>query len=1111
MHTLFPKYGQRTVRLFMLVIILSLWIPTTTVFSQGTVVLNEIQVSTDSTDWEFFEVTGTPGTGLSNLTLLVIESDNGTSAGQIDRILNLSGAIPDDGFWWAASATGQAIYGGQCGTADGSFSDNTFENSTTTYLLVEGFAGALNQDLDTDDDGVLDLTPWSALVDGVGIRDSGTTDFTYGGVPSRGPDGSFLPSGLYRNPDAGAWANDFLNFSSPDGTPGASNLGICEPPPPSEPTIAFIHEVQGTGSSVVSPGAQVTVQAIVVGDFSADNQLDGFFIQEENVDAALDPNGVAASDGIFVYCGNNNCGSFPTIQVGDLVTVTGAQEEFFGLSQLDAEFGSIVVNSSNNLLPAPASIDLPAAGNLNTFYEPFEGMLVNFVDSLVVSEYFELARFGEVVLYQGQRPFQYTHFDDTPTQAEFDAYQANLDSRRVILDDDNSRQNSALPNGVFYYPQPGGFSISNFFRGGDTVSNLTGILGYTFGEYHVLPVDPEFTVQFTATNPRPAAPASAGDLTVASFNVLNYFLTVDTTSSSSSGVCGASQTLDCRGADSQAEVDRQTDKLVSALLELDADVYGLIEMENTPDVEPLQHLVNAMNAVVGAGTYDFVDSGVIGGDAIRVGIIYRATSVSPAGVHAVLDTEAFLDPNNTGAPKNRPALAQTFTEDATGAVFTVVVNHLKSKGSGCGAGDDDPFQASCNLTRTLAAQELVAWLATDPTGSNDNDILIIGDLNAYASEDPIAVLEFGGNGLSFTDLLQALGGADSYSYVFDGQLGYLDYALASDSLLAQVEDIAEWHINADEVNVLDYNDDVRDAGERSFEEKPDGNLLYEANPFRTSDHDPVVVGLNLIPPLVADAGGPYATDEGSNLLLNASATNTNGAVTYLWDLDDDGLFETEGKIAAIVIDDGPVSLPIALQVCDASTCATDSTTIEVSNVAPSTALNVLPSPPLFQGETVTLYLGPTTDPSTADTDAGFTFDVDCDAQGQFTAQTVFNCMVPNVSTWTIQGFAQDKDGGIGTATLTDLEVLTTDAAITYVIGEVEATDGLNAGQTNALVSKLEAARQQLSQGNKSAALNQLNAFVNQVASLQAEGILSSDDAQYLTVLANRLMQSIINS
>jgi Ca2+-binding RTX toxin-like protein len=111
-------------------------------------------------------------------------------------------------------------------------------------------------------------------------------------------------------------------------------------------------------------------------------------------------------------------------------------------------------------------------------------------------------------------------------------------------------------------------------------------------------------------------------------------------------------------------------------------------------------------------------------------------------------------------------------------------------------------------------------------------------------ERPIVTLTDAG----YTDLIEALEGSDAYSYVFDGQLGYLDYALANDALTPQVTGVDEWHINADEVSVYDYNDDVLDSGEQSFERVSETPATYAPDPYRASDHDPVIVGLALTVP-----------------------------------------------------------------------------------------------------------------------------------------------------------------------------------------------------------------------------------------------------------------------
>ena len=192
----------------------------------------------------------------------------------------------------------------------------------------------------------------------------------------------------------------------------------------------------------------------------------------------------------------------------------------------------------------------------------------------------------------------------------------------------------------------------------------------------------------------------------------------------------------------------------------------------------------------------------------------------------------YLDDLGNLEEKSRPALAQTFMDNDTGGVFTAVVNHLKSKGSACGEGDDDPEQGSCNLTRTMGTQVLLDWLATDPTGSWDKDFLIIGDLNAYDKEDPIDALIAGG----YTDLVYLYQGEDAYSYVFDGQLGYLDHGLANPGLTEEVTGVTIWHINADEADLIDYDTSFKG---------PNQDAIYAPDAYRSSDHDPIIVGLGL--------------------------------------------------------------------------------------------------------------------------------------------------------------------------------------------------------------------------------------------------------------------------
>lgn len=317
-------------------------------------------------------------------------------------------------------------------------------------------------------------------------------------------------------------------------------------------------------------------------------------------------------------------------------------------------------------------------------------------------------------------------------------------------------------------------------------------------------------------------------------------------------------------------MNRQRVKILAALEELNADVVGLIEMENTPGVEPAADLVAGLNDLMGPGTYDYIDTGVIGTDAIRLGFIYKPGIVQPVGDHAILDS--MVDPRFDDT-RNRPMLSQTFDEVATGARVTVSVNHLKSKGSAC-AGDPDngDGQGNCNLTRAAAAEAIADFLAEDPTGSGDPDHLIVGDLNAYDHEDPIdALVETG-----YTDLVKKFGGEFAYGYVFDGKVGYLDHALSNESLTPQVTGASEWHINADEPDVLDYN---LDFGKPASSFSPD--------PYRSSDHDPVLVGLNLnvAPTVEASFGEGFFQCWADDATLTVEITDANEDDTHTVTVD----------------------------------------------------------------------------------------------------------------------------------------------------------------------------------------------------------------------------------
>ena len=582
---------------------------------------------------------------------------------------------------------------------------------------------------------------------------------------------------------------DGLGAHGSDPEPDPDPVADCTASP------VTIGSVQGPGAASPIQGQDVLVEGVVVGDFQTGG-FDGYYVQDGGDG---DP---ATSDGIFVYAP----GGAP-VDTGDSVSVAGQVKEQFGLTEIVA--ADVEVCATDQALPFPTTLTLPST---TAQREALEGMHITLPQSLAIGETFEYGRFGTITLTNGRL--------DTPTAvvepgaAANVLAAANLDNS-ITLDDGRGSQN---PDPAIH-PDGGVFTLDHSFRSGDLVQNATGILDYRFDVWGVQPTE---GADFTVANARPAVPDVGGDLKISSFNVLNYFTSIDPTPTNS----GDDDYY--RGADTADELQRQQDKIVSALAAIDADVFGLLEIENNGTA--VQALADALNAEVGAGTYVPVTTGVIGTDAITTAIIYKPATVSPVGVHQLMTSA--VDPAWSDA-RHRPGLTQRFAAVETGEEFVVSVNHLKSKGSACSESPDlGDGQGNCSASRTAAATALADWL--NNTVATDGRAIVIGDLNSYDHEDSIDAFTLRG----FADLEKQWVGEHAYSYVFDGQLGYLDYALAQPALTEDVTGVAAWHINSDEPSLIDYD--------MSFKQ-PAQDALYAADPYRSSDHDPVIVGVDLTP------------------------------------------------------------------------------------------------------------------------------------------------------------------------------------------------------------------------------------------------------------------------
>jgi predicted extracellular nuclease len=789
-------------------------------------VINEIDYDQPGTDdAEFIEIANVGGTAAH------------MGDYRIDLIFGGEGAVRYDLIYLPAASLAARDYFVVCGDA-ANVPNCDLDVSPDTDLIWNGSPDAVALLLD------------GVIVDTVSYEGNTASPYTEGTAETLEDDGSEFRMGISRCPDGNDTDDNDADFAYWDSTPGLANdcgAFVCGD------AATRIHQVQGSGATSPLVGTSgVVIEGVVVGDYQDTAvQLGGFFVQEEDSDTDADP---TTSEGIFVY--DNGFGA--DVIWGDVVRVEGSVGEYDGRTELNSITQIKVCHSGSLVSAAEIVLPVPAAEHL----ERHEGMLTVFTQTLYATDTYDLGRYGVVSLSAGGALYQPTSVV-TPGAAA-NALQDLNDRSRVLLDDTSLLENPPI---LLY------LAADNTLRLGDTVTGLIAVLDERFGEYRL---QPTALPPFVRENARTSEPADmGGSFKVASFNVLNYF--------NGDGLGGGFPTA--RGAHSLAEFVRQREKLVAAIVALEADVIGLMELENDGygAESAIQDLVNGLNAVAPVTiTYGFIDPGTpqLGLDEISVGLIYRLETAAPVGPAVTTSAYPFDD-------LNRQPLAQTFQQVATGEKLTVVVNHFKSKGSCPSDGslneDQGDGQACWNALRVEAANALVAWLATDPMSSGDPDVLLVGDLNGYALEDPIVALEAAG----YDNLIDTFEGPYAWSYVYMGQSGYLNHALANTTLRPQVVGVTTWHINADEPRSLDYNDDILDPGESS------GSLnlayLYSPDAYRSSDHDPTIVHLDLGAPVVsigmsgddvvlswdvvgsADVYGvyrdtvPYFTPSGSNL------------------------------------------------------------------------------------------------------------------------------------------------------------------------------------------------------------------------------------------------------
>lgn len=795
--------------------------------------------------------TGTTAVSLQGWSLQYASATGSTWGGA--QLTPLSGSIAAGGFYLIKLANGSNTAQPSLPTPDAV--GTTAMSATAGKLALVTSTTALS--------GSCPL-PNAAIADFVGF--GSTASCSEGGSPTPAPSNS---TAVLRAADGctdtHVNGSDFTaapptprNSSTPATACGGGSGGG------NEPVDLAIYTIQGSGPKSLHVGVLARTSGVVTRQVN-----NGFFLQDLNGD-----NNPATSDGIFVFTGNT---AYAAAAVGNLVQVIGTVTEFNTGAAANAHTLARPVTELTNVSSvtllgtgqsiSPTVVSLPEL--VEDDLERFEGMLVSLAGPLTVTQNFFQGRYGQLTLAAGSRL-------ETPTNrfrpgtAQALALADENARRRIVLDDGSSLQN---PNPTPY------LGAGALPRAGDVLSgSLVGVLDFGLatssnldpGDYKIHPtVAPVFAI----VNPRSNAPeAVGGNLKLASFNVLNYFTTF-TDGSNAAGQTGQGCSLgatvsagNCRGANNLAEFLRQRSKIVEAMAAIDADALGLMEIQNNGN-GAVQNLVDALNARLGSAAYASIalpPQGT-GSDAIRVAIIYKPARLVALGAPI----------SDTAAINNRPTLAQTFAM-ANGERFSLLVNHLKSKGSCPSAGDADyagnhdigDGQGCWNLQRTLQAQRLRSFVAQVQTAAGNNDVLLVGDFNAYAQEDPIFDLISSG----YVDQIGRFTNF-GYSYVFDGAAGRLDQAISSATLSPRVSRAIDWHINADESPLLDYNLEFKAPSTNC------GGLCpadpYTVSPWRASDHDPVVVGLALYKTITAAPTSTAVTGTaGDDIIISGAGRRT---------------------------------------------------------------------------------------------------------------------------------------------------------------------------------------------------------------------------------------------
>jgi predicted extracellular nuclease len=843
------------------------------------------------------------------------------------------------------------------------------------------------------------------------------------------------------------------------GNPSWRFMTASAPPP----TVA-IHTIQGSSHTSPFAGVPVTTTGIVTA-----KRANSFYMQDPDPDGDF-----STSEALLVFTS-----SAPTVNVGDSVRVSGLVTEFrpggsssANLTTTEITGPAIAVLSIDNPLPAATVLGIggrtlptavidddsfaafdPANDGID-FFETVEGMRVQVNNPVVVGprnsngEVWTLADDGAGASVRTNRGGIVIR--DLGPEPAGDYASGDFNPERIQLDDATG---TPTPN----------VHVGDHFSG-----PAIGVVDFDFSNYEVHLTSPLMRVDSGLTRETTDAPG-ANELSMATFNVENL-----------------------GGNEGQAKYDALAGQIVNNMRS--PDVVSIEEIQDNNGATndsvvdaniTLDRLVAAI-AAAGGPTYQYrqinpvddQDGGQPGGN-IRVGFIFRTdrglafvdrpggdsttptTVVAGPGGPQLSASPGRVDPANTAWSASRKPLAGEFT--FRGERFFLITNHFNSKG-----GDNPLFGRFQPPVRTTEAQrhqqaQIVNSFADSIVAVDGNaNVVVLGDINDFEFSETMGDLTAGG---VLHPLMSTLPPAERYSYVFEGNSQSLDHIVVSNSLFASPFAYDPVHVNAEFFDQL-------------------------------SDHDPQVARFFVNTAPTADAGGPYPVAEGGSVTLSATGSDANGdSLTYAWDLDDNGSFETAGQTPTYNAGDGPANLTVRVQISDGSATTVGEATVNISNVAPTATFSAPAES--FAGFPFTLSLTGASDPSAADTAAGFLYAFDCG--GGYTAfgsASTATCTPTVTGALGVGGKIRDKDGDVSEYLATVMVVATFGSLCELVheyTSDVKTREKLCTHLDLAAGASNEAAKQ-----------SHLRNFRNEVDKALADGHLSADEAATLKRLSTRL-------